>query len=189
MPRHTAHTPRVVVALAGRRIDPPGAAHRRFPVENAGLVAGRIRAFFGELNPQALVCSAASGADLLALEVARDLGIERHIVLPFPPEVFRKTSVTDSAGDWGERFDRVMASLSASEKMLCLNYPREEPESYTAANGEILKLARGLASSRNAVAQAVIVWNGAARGTQDNTQAFAEAARQAGLQVSEILTL
>ncbi len=179
----------VVIALAGRRIDAPGASQRRFPAENVELVFNRIHAFFEERKPSALVSSAASGADLLAIAAARELGIARHIILPFAAPDFRQTSVADRGGDWGRRFDEEMARLGDTETPICLNDSRRDNQAYKATNVEILKQARQLASAQGTSVQALIVWNGAARQTEDNTNEFANAARNAEIGVAEILTL
>src|SRR5947209_320182 len=95
----------MVIALAGRRIDAPNAETPRFPLENREKVGNRIRDFLAEHGATALVCSAACGADLLALEAAEELGLRRRILLPFAPDRFRATSVTDRPGEWGPLFD------------------------------------------------------------------------------------
>lgn len=179
----------VVIALAGRRIDAPGASQRRFPAENVDLVFNRLRTFFEEQKPSALVSSAACGADLLAIAAARELGIARHIILPFAAADFRQTSVADRGGDWGRRFDQELAQLPDTEAPICLNDSRRDNEAYKATNVEILKHARQLASTQGTSVKALIVWNGASRQTEDNTKEFANAARNAGVEVSEILTL
>src|SRR5690349_3650476 len=99
---------RVVIALAGRRVDPPGADPRRFPLENVETVSKRIGQLFAERNAAALVSAAACGADLLALEVAKSRHMRRRVVLPFSRDVFRRTSVVDRPGDWGDRYDRAL---------------------------------------------------------------------------------
>ena len=78
----------MVFALAGRRIDAAEAAVPRFPLRNAEAVSRRLRAVFEFHKPEALVCSAACGADLIALAEARPLLIRRRVILPFPRERF-----------------------------------------------------------------------------------------------------
>src|SRR5947209_15289312 len=87
-----------VVALVGRRIDGIGTNPPRFPVENVPIVRERIANMLIKERAIALVCSAACGASLLALEEAGRLGIRRRIVLPFSPDRFRETSVVDRPG-------------------------------------------------------------------------------------------
>src|SRR5437879_1306075 len=99
-----------VIALGGRRIDAPDADPPRFPLKNVPIVRRRLAALLSAEHAEALVCSAACGADLIALEEAERLGLHRRIVLPFQPKRFRETSVTDRPGDWGSVFDRLVAA-------------------------------------------------------------------------------
>src|SRR5690349_16640107 len=92
----------VIVAVTGRRPDPAGAPEARFPVANREAVAMHLERLLARLRPGALVASAACGADLIALDVARQLRIRRRIVLPCAPDQFRDASVTDRPGDWAE---------------------------------------------------------------------------------------
>ena len=56
-----------VVALAGRRIDAPGADPPRFPPERVPAVRQRLVDMLAAEQAAVLVCSAACGADLVAL--------------------------------------------------------------------------------------------------------------------------
>lgn len=108
------------IALAGRRIDAPDAETPRFPLANVPLVRDRLRAFFVERGAGTLVCSAACGADLVALEAAKSLGMRCRIVLPFDPARFRQTSVTDRPGDWGPTYDRLVETARREGDLVVL---------------------------------------------------------------------
>jgi hypothetical protein len=179
----------MIVALSGRRIDAPDARQPRFPLDNVGLVAQRIRLLFEEQKPRVLVCAAANGADLLALEAAGDLSIERHIILPFPPEIFRTTSVIDRPGPWGERFDRLLSHLGSKEQVVSLGCSTGDETAYEATNRAILQQAQLRGGRMREAIMAVLVWNGSPRGEQDNTLQFQKAALKIGLPIREILTL
>lgn len=97
-----------VVVLAGRRTDAATAATKRFPLSNVPFVKQHLHRLFQTEGFTMLICAAACGADLLALEVAGELGISTHIILPFAPELFRLTSVVDRPGDWGPRYDQLI---------------------------------------------------------------------------------
>src|SRR5690349_14846625 len=97
-----------ILAQAGRRIDAPNASIARFPAANIELVRGRIRKYFEAAKPDFLVSSAACGTDLLCLEVAGELKINRVVLLPTDPKIFRNSSVVDRPGNWGEMFDRLL---------------------------------------------------------------------------------
>jgi len=179
-----------VIALAGRRIDAPNAEMVRFPLENAAVVRSRLREVFLRYDVVALVCSAACGADLLALEVASDLAVRRVVVLPFDTATFRAVSVIDRPGGeetWGPLFDRVIMSLPDND-LIVLRGAAELNAAFAAANGRILSVAQSLGDTLSAQLLAVIVWDGARRGSDDLTAQFADDAREHGVTREELST-
>lgn len=152
------------------------------------MVAGRIRALLRRLGAGTLVSSAASGADLLALEAAGEMGMRRVVVLPLPSADFRRASVTDRPGDWGARFDAVLAEVERRGDLVVLSGGTPGTEAYAAANEAILERALALGGAPGHV-RAVAVWNGRPRGGGDLTEAFVEAARARGIACEEILTV
>ena len=186
------------MALAGRRVDASDAEQPRFPLESVDLVARRLRSLLADTRPSAVVCSAACGADLLALDAARDMGIRRRIVLPFDGTRFRATSVVDRPGDWGPLFDELYNQAQAQGDLVLLSYEGEDEDSYAAATeriiAEALKLAQeeadqeGLGSSGNRPT-AIVAWDGASRGGGDLTAEFAALAGKSGMRVVEVGTL
>ena len=177
-----------VVALAGRRIDAPDTEQPCFPLENVPMVRQRLAALLEAESAVALVCSAACGADLVALEEAERLGLKRRIVLPFAPERFRQTSVTDRPGDWGPLFDRFTAFAKASGELVVLD-AGEGDAAYAAANEAIVqeaqKLAKGSGLSR---LLAVVVWEGAAKIGNDASEDFRVLATRAGFEECSVPT-
>jgi hypothetical protein len=99
-----------VLVCTGHMIDQPGRVTPRFPAELEAVVAGAIDSSIDAIRPVAAYGSAACGADILCLERVQALGGETHVVLPFPPEEFRHTSVEFANGNWGARFERLLAS-------------------------------------------------------------------------------
>lgn len=183
------------IALAGRRIDAADAGTPRFPLASVPLVRERLRNLFARRKASALVCSAACGADLVALEAAEFLGMRRRIVLPFAAGHFRQTSVTDRPGDWASLYDRVIEAVRRAGDLVVLEDAGEGSAAYRAANGRILDEAVALASagqvgssSTAETALAVIIWEGHPRGSDDATKQFADAARRRRLMVDEIST-
>lgn len=177
-----------MLALAGRRPDPIGAEVRRFPLENAVAVASRLQELFRSRGARILVCSAAAGADLLALQAARELDLRQRIVLPFPPERFRSTSVVDRPGAWAELYDRTIAEAEAAGDLVVLDGAEEESRAYARTNEVILDEAEALAGPEREV-RAVIVWEGESKNGDDLTAAFARSAEERGLPVETVLTL
>ena len=179
----------MVVALAGRRVDAPGEETVRFPRENVSLVQSRIFNWLAGQNVNTLVCSAACGADLLALGAAGELGIRRCIVLPFPREQFRALSVVDRGGDWGAQFDAILDKIEDQGEVIVLGYTPENETAYIETNHVILELAISIGSQSGQPVKVAVVWDGASRGDDDVTKAFQKEAQQRGLTVEEISTL
>ena len=178
-----------IVALAGQRIDAPGRPTPRFPSDRAGLVADRIRRTFIELDAGGLVCSAACGADLLALEAAGALGLRRHVVLPFDAGRFRETSVADRPGQWTVMFDRIVGELLPTGDVETMQGGGTDSERYAAANVRILDVAQSLAAASGAEPVAVVVWDRAAAGDWYTvTEKFIDEARRRSLRIVEIST-
>jgi hypothetical protein len=185
----------MVAALAGRRIDAEDSATPRFPLENAPAVTGRIRCCFQSRKISTLVCAAARGADLLALEVAGELGIRRCVVLPGDAASFRASSVVDGlVGErqgkyqWGAIFDGILEAVSQNGDLIVCANEAAGHESYLAANLAILDHAARLALPAKVVL-ATIVWNLASRGPGDVTAAFRDEAVRRGFRIEEMSTL
>lgn len=189
-----------IVAFAGRRIDAPDEPTPRFPLTQVDVVQKKIEALFRRDNAKTLICSAACGADLIALQVAQNLGIDSRIILPFAPECFRVTSVMDRPGtqewNWGTLFDQVIGLSQGKGELVVLETHDDSQSMYQAVNHAILneavqqgRIQSGTGASQEIHdVQAVIVWDGHARGSHDLTWHFAEEARSRGLVVKEILT-
>ncbi len=182
-----------VIALAGRRIDAPGTSPPRFPLLNVPIVRERIASFLSSEHAEAIVCSAACGVDLIALEEAARLGLRRRIVLPFPPKRFREKSVTDRPGDWGPVFDRLVAEAEATADLIILDrVAGDDDEAYAAANQVIIQEAEALANdTRDGMLHrrvSLIVWEGAARAGTDASGGLQTLAAQAGFEERFLLT-
>ena len=177
-----------VIALAGRRTDAADAKDPRFPPANAPFVKERIRRQLERLPTRALVCSAACGADLIALDAADELGIRRRVILPFEEARFRKTSVVDRGAEWGTSFDRIMADVRARNDVVTLEAGDSETAAYAAANTMILDDAQAVAAEAGDDVVVVLVWEGTSRGEGDVTGAFGREAHLRGLPVLQVLT-
>ena len=184
----------MIVALAGRRIDAPGTETTRFPLTNIEKVKEQLRNFFMINRPAALVCAGACGADLLALQIAGEMKVRCSMVIPFPPEVFKRTSVIDRPGNWGDVFDKICTELNSEGEVIVLNYDEQDPAAYEKTNTEILNRAEILlhtsaAAINNDQLLALIVWDGKVRQANDITAHFMDDAKQRGFNIREISTL
>jgi len=149
-----------------------------------GRVRDALALHLQRLREATLVSSAAAGTDLVALALARDLGMPRRIVLPSAPAVFRAGSVVDrNEEQWGKLFDE-LAGGSASDLIL-LGSDLDAADPYLAANEEILRQALQLASTP-AAAVALLVWDGKRRQTgTDYSAEFCHSAQARGVRVIE----
>ncbi len=187
----------MIAALAGRRIDAEESPTPRFPLESVQAVTDRIRSCFQTLSISILVCSAARGADLLALEIAGELGLRRCVVLPGDAAGFRASSVVDGLTaesqddgyEWGAIFDRILKTVSENGDLIVSADQAAGHESYLAANLAILDEAATLAALTGEEVRAILVWNLASRGPDDVTAAFREEAVSRGFRIEEISTL
>ena len=177
-----------VIVLAGKRIDAVDSETPRFPLDHVDAVKAEIRAIFRKLKPQALVCSAANGADLLALDVARELQIPAYVVLPFDREAFRESSVVDRPGAWGPLFDELVDDAERQSRLTVMEPTGDNHDAYLDAVNTMLAMAAEL-SGRTADGQpatspgaitAVVVWNGESRGSRDVTVYFISEAQKRG---------
>ena len=122
--------------------------------------------------------AAACGADILALEVARELGLWCRVVLPFDRAKFRDSSVTDRGGDWGERYDRIVDEVEAAGDLIEFAHDRDNVQTFFTGNQDILDQAQELALELKTDAYALIVWNGESSGDDDVTGHFKQEAEK-----------
>lgn len=184
----------VIIAAAGRRIDASDASSPRFPLANQTIVAQQIRATLDRLKATTVVASAACGADLLALWVARELGVRRRIILPYRSEWFIEDSVLDRPGEWEQLYHELCDEASAAGDLLVLDEARGSDQAYRAASDAIAKETLRLAEQENpanpiAATTCVIIWDGASRGPEDLTAHLRERMLRMGAQVEDVPTL
>jgi hypothetical protein len=177
----------MIIAAAGRRIDADDTKEPRFPLQNVHIVTARVRRMLENRGATAVVCSAACGADLIALSEAGSLSLRRKVILPFDREHFRATSVADRSGNWVELYDQILDQVEAAGDLVIVHARREE-NAYLATNRRILDEAILLGKQSSEPISAVLVWNGASRGGDDLTEAFGFEARNRGLPVEEVRT-
>ncbi len=181
----------MIIALAGRRVDAVDVEESRFSPEQENIkrVRKTLYTMFISQGSIALVCSAACGADLLALEEAGRLGLRRRIVLPFSAAKFRLTSVIDRPGDWGSLFDKAIEEADARGDLVVLE-PEPEDGAYVKTNHSIIEEAIALGNDLEHPVSAVRVWEGKPRGAGDLTEEFGRYAKKKGVPLlDDVLTV
>jgi hypothetical protein len=177
----------MIIAVAGRRIDGADATQRRFPLQNVRIVKTRVRAVLEIHGATTVACSAACGADLVALAEAGALGLRRRVILPFDRSRFRQSSVTDRPGEWGNLYDQILDEVEAAGDLVIIPGTSEE-EAYSVANRRILYEAISLSHQFREPVTALLVWDGTSRGNDDLTAEFGIEARNRGLPIVEVRT-
>lgn len=174
-----------VAALAGRRIDAQDTGDSRFPLTAAEHVFHNLIRRFRQERVERLVCSAACGADILALEAAKELAIPATVVLPFAPDIFRNISVTDRPGDWGERYDLLVKAARDRNDLIELGFDAVDENAFSKTNSWIIQSAL---TSRFLRKLAFVVWEGRSRGGDDSTADFLNNALSQGFEKKSVLT-
>lgn len=174
-----------VAVLAGRRIDPADVKEPRFPLAESENVARKLLRHFRKEQIKRLTCSAACGADILALEVAEKLAIPATLVIPFSSNIFRSVSVTDRPGEWGDRFDRLVSAARLRGDLVELGLDVNDKNAFTATNELIVQSANTLGVRR----LAFVVWEGQTRGQTDATADFLSRALSLGFERRTVLTM
>lgn len=175
-----------IAALAGRRIDALDARTARFPLAHTAAVQNKLRRLLTLERVGLLVCSAACGSDLLALEAASEIGVRCRVVLPFDIVEFRRISVTDRPGDWGPLFDKVVANAARTNDLVVLSCSPSNARAFSQANEMIVNSAAAEAAPASALA--ILVWEGQSRGGDDATAEFQRLARRVGMVERTVLT-
>ena len=176
-----------VAALAGRRIDAPNAKDVQFPLDHVRDVERQLRRRFVDDSIGILVCSAACGADLVALQIATGMGIDRTIVLPFEARRFLQTSVLDRPGNWKDLYKQQIEEARLKHQLIVLEGQEDNAGAYSAATGRIIAEAIRKTGSARGVAYAV--WEGQARSNHDETADFRRDCKAAGFEIRDINTL
>lgn len=182
----------MVVALAGRRIDPAEALNKRFPASAEDTVRSKIREVFSQLQPQFLVCSGACGADLLGIGVAREMTMPVHVLIPFDRKSFFESSVADCGSNWEKMFQDMLQYIGEhrdTNKIISLGYQAGDDDAYLKTNEAIIHEATSLAGMNKLSKSAVVVWDGEKKNESDTTYHFMEHARKNKFPVTEILTI
>jgi tetratricopeptide (TPR) repeat protein len=102
-----------VLVYTGHMVDAPDRSPPRLPEDFVPVLRDALHAEIERIAPIAAYGAAACGTDILCLEALVEQGSEIHIVLPFPPGEFRSASVDFAAGDWGERFERLLGAAQS----------------------------------------------------------------------------
>lgn len=160
-----------LVVFSGHMVDAPDRRTPRFPASREGEVKGLVEEQLAKMNAGIGFASAASGSDILFLEAMLARGGTIHVVLPWPAEVFVKTSVANAGNDsWVERFHNVL-DRAATIRPLGELYMPGSATGFEYCNLAMNGLARLFARSLDLEITPLAVWDGLA-GAPGGTGSF-----------------
>lgn len=114
-----------VLVFTGHRIDAPDRKDPRFPADKEAVAREKIKeAIVEQMNKTGVVSAyagAASGGDILFLEVCEELGIPTHLYLAIPAANYVTASVRDAGADWVDRFWKLHAKHAARDEIRVLS--------------------------------------------------------------------
>jgi hypothetical protein len=177
-------TPPVLV-FAGHMIDAADRDAPRFPASLAPRVESVLREDLARLRPLAAYGSAACGSDLIVLETVRTYGGETHVVLPFPPDEFRRTSVEFAGGNWAARFDAALAAAD-SVTITSDHRARDSLATFEYANLVLTGLGRLRAQRLETSVHGLAVWDPAAPRVPGGTASTVALWERSGLDVLHV---
>lgn len=178
----------LALIFTGHMVDLPGRKVPRLPQAvtaeaDRRIIAAVEQAKVGVKGPLIGIASGARGGDIMFHEACRLHGIETHIILPFPAEIFVGTSVDGvPETDWTDRFWTLWNATPPDRREVLLD--RESQPGYALCNQRILQLAREL-GRRIAM---ITLWNGDAGDGPGGTGEFTYEVGQAGGTVAIIDT-
>lgn len=148
-----------VAAFTGHMTDAAGRRPPRFPEARVGAVRESIRSALRARNVRYGVCSAARGSDLIFLDELLRRDGSAKVVLPFPSDAFKRSSV---GGSWNRSFDQLLAAPGVELSVLMAEAPAEaeQADAIAECNREIEKLALEQAKRLDQRPLLLAVWNG-----------------------------
>jgi hypothetical protein len=122
--------------FTGNMIDKPGDPPR-FPDSMKDLARAAIRDKLKQEMDRTrgsviAIASGACGGDLLFHSAAKELGLERRLLLPLPPDSFRNASVSPGGRYWEDLFDQLLAETGTPA---CLSRTGDLPVWLTIRSG------------------------------------------------------
>lgn len=141
------------VVFTGHMMDAPGRKEPRFPATmyrdaEKGIRQAIKNSWYASDN-MLFIGSGARGADIIAMEIAVDLDVRTHLVLPFNIEDFVKSSVGDpDIFCWRERLYALMEKVNTVTVLPGTG----ANEDFIAANDKMVEIATAQCSRRRLIA-------------------------------------
>ena len=166
-----------VVVVSGHMIDRPDRDTPRFPASaeaNVTLALRRQLEVWRVNSGTLLLSGGARGADIVAAELARNLGAEVWLLLPEPPGAFVASSVAIDGTAWTHRFERLRSHVTTLVQDDELGPLAPGENRYERNNRWLLETGRAHAPPNDL--RIVVVWDNERADGPGGTQDFIERA-------------
>jgi hypothetical protein len=120
------------------------------------------------------------------LEIAEEIDVRTHVVLPFDPARFRRSSVDDRPGDWGWRFDRAIDRAAKANTLVVMDLSVDDDLAYSVATHRLVSLASEISGGRDVVAISVAESDAQPRSAPDATAEFRRLSLERGFRLVDI---
>ena len=181
-----------VVVVTGHRADAPDRKSPRFPNTQISIdkakawLRERVAAEKAETSGSiSAIAGAASGTDLIFLDVCAELGIKTTVVLPIPRQDYCRASVADGGPDWVERFNRLVDTnppVLLSDDTALPVWAASIPDYGVFQRGNIFMIEAALIAA-NADVTLLALWNGKAGDGPGGTADMVRLAKEQGAKV------
>jgi hypothetical protein len=114
-----------VLVFTGHKIDEPDRETPRFPADKEPVAREKIKeVLLNEMNSGGVASAyagAASGGDIIFLEVCEELGIPTRLYLAIPAREYVNTSVSEAGAEWIDRFWKLNDKHAARNEIRVLS--------------------------------------------------------------------
>ena len=167
---HQEHKHPRVLLFTGHRIDAEDRSEPRFPKTSEAQARSLIYDVVLQEKQKSEaahlsllgISGGANGGDILFHEVCQELGIESHLYLVLPKQVYCTASVADGGADWVERFNQLCAhkkTLIFAESKALPKWLRTKTDYSIWQRSNLWMLYNALTLSQEDVAL-IALWNG-----------------------------
>ena len=172
--------PGPILHYAGHIIAAPGETEGRILAQHEDTLIARVNAALEAIQPSMVVGSIASGADVVIVEKALQMGLKSEVFIPFNERDFYRQSIQSAGANWALRARACLEHENCSVvHMTHDHYVPDHGEAFAACSRRAMGAAVLTARRKRAEAHQLIVWDrvetGGVAGTDADRRIWASA--------------
>lgn len=153
--------PAPILHYSGHMISAPGETEGRILARHEETLKARIGEAMDELQPSMVAGSLASGADILIVEKALDMGARAEVFIPFDDRDFYRESIQPAGADWALRARACMDHDRCDVFHMTHDaYVPDHGEAFAACSRRAMGAAILTARRKRAEARQLVIWDG-----------------------------